>query len=94
MNRLELVQLLEQIEAAYPGKLKLNEKTVELWFRHLANQDYKRTLHKLDKHIERSPFPPSLHELRETERNEHNKSYLSKMDEWEAQASGPPKRSR
>jgi len=94
MKRLELVQLIEQVDAAYPGKVKVTEKTVELWFRHLGNQDYDQTVFKLDKHIEKSPFPPSLHELKEVDRIEHNKTYLNKMDRWEAEASGPPKRSR
>lgn len=90
----ETIRILEQIDAAYPNKLKINENTADLWHRHLQYQDYEKTVFLLDCHIERSNFPPTIYELKETVKAEHKRFDMNKYEKWEREASGPPPKHR
>lgn len=95
MTSTEVVQLIEQIDAAYPGKLKKTKDTVSVWYRHMKNQNKDRVMWRLDKHISRSSFPPSIHDLKEQIRPEHDKNVVTKIAEWQQEKTpGPTEKQR
>jgi len=95
MNSKQVVELIEQIDAAYPNKLKKSADTLKVWHRHMKNQDYERVFWRLDKHISRSAFPPSIHDLKEHIRPEHNKQVVTKIAEWQQKkTTGPTEEQR
>lgn len=79
MTSRETVEVLEQIDAAYPGKLKMSKNTLEVWYRHLKHQDKAEVHRRLDRHIEKSAFPPTIHELKEPNRPEYRKDVAEEL---------------
>ncbi|MCR6111781.1 hypothetical protein HXA35_15640 [Bacillus sp. A301a_S52] len=90
MTSREVVELIEQVDAAYPGKLKKTQDTVKVWYRHMKDQDKEKVLWRLDKHISRSSFPPTIHDLKEQVRPEHDKGVVTRMAEWQEKKSTGP----
>ncbi|MGJ9381784.1 hypothetical protein [Salipaludibacillus sp. CF4.18] len=90
MTSREVVQLIEQIDAAYPGKIKKSQDTVKVWFRHMKNQDVDRVVWRLDNHISRSPFPPTIHDLKEQIRPEHDKGVVTRINDWQKKKTTGP----
>lgn len=79
MTKKEVVQLLEEIDAAYPSKLKKTKETVEVWHRNMKDQEAKRVMYLLDNHISKSPFVPTIHDLKDQARPCHDKGLANRI---------------
>lgn len=62
MTKEEVFNILVLIESVYSYCITTNE-TVMLWFQFYQEMDYQKVMKKLQAHIRKSPFPPSIAEL-------------------------------
>lgn len=90
MTLKETARLLQEIDRFFPGKITLQPETAVAWHRLMQTQSYEEVIERLDRYITNSKFPPLVYDLYEKPRPERNKQVLSKIDEWEANASGGP----
>lgn len=81
MDKGEAVDILETIQAAYP-KFEMEEKTLRLWVKLLEKKDYQLSMNKLEQHIFKSVFPPTIADIA-AEANQPNE-FLEKTKQWEA----------
>lgn len=92
MNKRETALLLKEINHFFPGKLKTEGPTVESWYRVLKSEEYKVVLNRLDKFVVHSKLMPTVYDLVEKPRAEHDKNVLRQVEEWEEVASGAPRK--
>ncbi|QKS70223.1 hypothetical protein FLK61_26030 [Paenalkalicoccus suaedae] len=90
MTRNEVVELLEQINAAYPNKIEQTETTFNLWLRQMKDQTAADVFRRLDAYILVNKFAPGIGDLKRVERPEHNKNPLQKYEHWKSNASQGP----
>ncbi|MDQ0254491.1 hypothetical protein J2S74_001870 [Evansella vedderi] len=88
MDKKETALLLMEIDRFFPGKLKLEGATVEAWYRVMKTQDYKEVIRRLDLHVMHHKYPPTVHDLFEKPRPEHNKNILKQLADWEKESIG------
>jgi hypothetical protein len=76
MTKSELFRLLVLIETVYSHCMTKDE-TVMLWFNFCAEMDYERVMAKLQDHIRKSPYPPTLENLAvfKVEKNKFPKTF-------------------
>lgn len=92
MDKLETALLLKEINHFFPGKLKAENRTIESWQRVLAGEAYEVVLNRLDKYVLHSKLLPTVYDLVEKPRPEHDKNVLRQVEEWEEVASGAPRK--
>lgn len=91
MTKTEVFSLLENLEIIYPGKFAVNEKTVNAFHFHLKDQEKDEVMKNLKQHAANNKFPPTIADL-VTIKRPYEVNPLEKLAQWEAEASGPPKR--
>jgi hypothetical protein len=93
MTRTEVFELIEHIEAIYPGRFEVNEEKTNAFHFHLADQDKETVMKKLREHAKDNKFPPTISDLVERRKMDYElDDPLGKINKWEEEASGGPKR--
>lgn len=92
MTKTEVFALIENLEIIYPGKVEVNEKTVNAFYFHLKDQDKGEVMNNLKRHAQVNKFPPTIADLVERKKHPYETNPLEKLAQWEAEASGNPKR--
>ena len=64
MTKPEVIKLLAMLSAAYPNMKEVDKVTVGLWYECLKDIDVKDGLIATRKHIMKSPFPPTIADIR------------------------------
>ena len=64
MTKSEVIKLLAMLSAAYPNMKEVDKVTVEIWYECLKDIDVKDGLIATRKHIMKSPFPPTIADIR------------------------------
>ncbi|MED4083897.1 replicative helicase loader/inhibitor [Halalkalibacterium halodurans] len=90
MDKKQTGLLLQKIDRMFPNRLKLTPELLEDWHEYMESQDYDVVIERLKKYGANNTFPPSIAHLYEEKRPEHQKYDASKIDQWEAEASGGP----
>ncbi|RKL65022.1 hypothetical protein CR203_22765 [Salipaludibacillus neizhouensis] len=90
MSQAETAQILQEIARFYPGKINLERKTVQAWYRLLKTQTYEDVIDRLDRYAAENKYSPLVHDLVEKPRPERNKDVIEIISLWEANASGGP----
>ncbi|WP_106497296.1 replicative helicase loader/inhibitor [Lentibacillus sp. Marseille-P4043] len=88
MNHHEAMDVLETITQLYP-KSELTKKKAQMIIPQFKQMDYQRVMDRLKQHVATSPHPPTVAEIADypPEKNEA----LSKIREWQHEASRVPK---
>lgn len=64
MDRMEIAELLSEIETLYPNRFKIeNQNQFDVYAKILAPHDAKRVVKNLYEHLHHSEFPPSVANL-------------------------------
>lgn len=65
MNRKEVAELLQTIQASYQNKFNVKDpaRTLDTWGKVLLKHDLNKVFSNLERHIETNPFPPTLSDL-------------------------------
>jgi hypothetical protein len=64
MTKQEVFNILVLIESVYTGYITKNE-TFTYWFQYSSEFEYEKVLSKLQMHIRKSPYPPTIADLTE-----------------------------
>ncbi|USK85701.1 replicative helicase loader/inhibitor [Peribacillus asahii] len=65
MNATQVANLLDAIQASYPGKFKIENpaNVLESWKQALKNHDFQKVSKNFERHLETSAFPPTIADL-------------------------------
>lgn len=63
MKKEDVIEVLKDIKGAYGNKFEINEYTAEAWHRYLEDERSEHVFNRLDEHIRKETFPPSLKDL-------------------------------
>jgi hypothetical protein len=79
MTKVQVIKILVLIESVYLHCMTKDE-TVTAWFNFCAEMDYEKVMVKLQEHIRKSPYPPTIANLAvfKVEKNEFPKT----LDKW------------
>ncbi|MCD8509945.1 MAG: hypothetical protein LRY73_08815 [Bacillus sp. (in: Bacteria)] len=64
---------------------------VESWYRLLVGEEFRVVMRRLDNHVRQNKVMPTIFDLVEKPRPEHNKNVLRQVAEWEEVANGGPR---
>jgi hypothetical protein len=93
MDKLQVLELIENMATVYPNKLEVNEKTVNTFHFHLQDQDYNSVMKNFKLYARDNRFPPTISDLLERRKMDYElEDPLKKISKWEEEASGGPKR--
>lgn len=83
MTQTEVIKILKRIAAAY-SRFEVTEDRLEIWFEHLLEMPYEGVLERLNKHIAKEKFPPTIAEISVfgSKKNDH----LKEVEQWERDA--------
>ena len=82
MNREEVKEIFKRLSFAYP-KFEVSTEKIDFWHERLKDQQTETVIKKVNHHIERNPFAPTIAELRTTHPPE-NKA-LEEMKRWKVE---------
>lgn len=92
MTEKEVAILVSQLDALYPNRFKKDPDTVKAWLIPLEDQDKDEVYMKLKQHTQTSLYPPTIADLMPGKKLPYQVNPLEKLAQWEAEASGSPKR--
>jgi hypothetical protein len=93
MDKLQVLELIENMATVYPSKLEVNEKTVNAFHFHLQDHDFIAVMNNFKIYAKDNRFPPTISDLLERKKMDYElDNPLEKINKWEAEASGGPKR--
>lgn len=93
MDKLQVLELIENMATIYPNKLEVNEKTVNAFHFHLQDQDFNAVMNTFKLYARDNRFPPTISDLLERRKMTYElDNPLEKISKWEGEASGGPKR--
>jgi hypothetical protein len=91
MDKIQVLELIENMATVYPNKFEVNEKTINAFHFHLSDQKYDVVIRNFRIHARESKFPPTIADLVEKKMPYEVGSHVDKIEKWEAEASGGPK---
>lgn len=65
MTTKEFGKIIRTIESAYPGKFKLDENQIEVWFSMLGQYDAREMYFGVRDYILSHAFPPAISDIKE-----------------------------
>ena len=68
---------------------KVQEK-IDTWHTLLKLDDYEAVMKNVKRHVLEKKFPPTVAEIKENKNPAYRNDILSKLTEWEREASGKP----
>jgi hypothetical protein len=80
MTEDQAIDILERIGSVYPN-FDLYEKRILVWRDQLKDMPYERVLFRLNKHISREKFPPTVADI--ADYGPPKNEFLEKVKEWE-----------
>ncbi|WJW97216.1 replicative helicase loader/inhibitor [Priestia aryabhattai] len=63
MKKIEVVDLLDHLSRIYLGRFKADERTLEAWYFHLADEKKDEILNNLKAYVASNKFPPVVSDL-------------------------------
>lgn len=63
MDIKQATELLRFLSGAYP-QFRIGETTPEVWYEMLKDQDFDAVMYRVRRHIEKSPQPPAISDLK------------------------------
>lgn len=73
MTESEVIKLLGMIYSAYPNMKEVTQTTVNLWYECLKDMNVKDGLIAAKKHILKSPYPPTIADIRKAKTTKETK---------------------
>lgn len=88
MTKAEAFEILETIQCFYPN-FEITQKKIDTWSKILKNDDFQTVMNRVERHATEKKFSPTIVDIREPN-NPYKNDYLSKLEQWEREASGKP----
>ncbi|WP_432693983.1 hypothetical protein ACRBU7_14375 [Priestia aryabhattai] len=63
MKKIEVIDLLDHLSRIYLGRFKADERTLDAWYFHLADQEKDEILNNLKAYVAINKFPPVVSDL-------------------------------
>jgi len=82
----EALDILQRIAASYTQfdlTGEIGERRIEVWSSHLMNMPYKPVLERVNQHILREKFPPTIAEV--SVKVQTNNEFLDEQSQWREQ---------
>ncbi|WHY75168.1 hypothetical protein QNH20_13505 [Neobacillus sp. WH10] len=79
MTKQELIKLLVLIESVYSSCITKDD-TILRWFEFCSNMDYEKVMIKLQNHIRKSPYPPTITDI--TVFTAESEDFSERMASW------------
>ena len=90
MNKQEVVKLFKVITSVYP-QFGVDQTKIDTWAWVMRDQDVEAVMKNAESYMLNHSFPPTIADVKTIPKQEsHEKAYLDKIAQWEAEAGGGP----
>lgn len=89
MIKAEVFEILKVLKNSYYN-FEITQEKIDTWHLLLKNDCYKAVMKNVHRHVLEKKFPPTIAEIKENRNPAYRNDILSKLEEWEKEASGKP----